>query len=88
MGHLTSNTPRWRPNHPTRFSRAVSFPVSAEVWYREAGESECKPRDSGCDLGIDQCVGPYVLPLFRTGARHTPCRPVPKGTLSSLLPAP
>jgi hypothetical protein len=38
------------------------------AWYRDAGERDGKPHDSGIDLSIDQHVGEHLIPFFRYGA--------------------
>ena len=36
-------------------------------WYRDAGESNGKPYDTGFDISIDQRIGEHFIPFFRWG---------------------
>jgi porin len=37
------------------------------LWYRDAGDSNGTPHDSGFDISIDQHVSPELIPFFRLG---------------------
>ncbi|MGH7180093.1 MAG: carbohydrate porin, partial [Tepidisphaeraceae bacterium] len=37
------------------------------AWYRDAGESNGKPHDSGFDISFDQRIGKHWVPFFRYG---------------------
>jgi porin len=37
-------------------------------WYRDGGDTDGKPHDSGIDLSIDQHVGEHLIPFFRAGS--------------------
>src|SRR5262249_50052985 len=36
-------------------------------WYRDAGDSNGKPHDSGFDISFEQHLGPHLIPFFRYG---------------------
>lgn len=40
------------------------------AWYRDAGESDGKPHDSGFTLSIDQHVAEHLVPFIRAGVGH------------------
>jgi len=54
----------WTPNLPGLGKGTYRL----TAWYRDHGDTDGKPHDSGIDLSIDQHISEHLVPFFRYGA--------------------